>query len=133
MGGSAKQICCDARGHHIVCCNARDEVYHMTGRHGSWERLDGALKHCAVSDNGQLWGVNSSDQIYYKANPSVAARLFRTRGCALRESSPLGASDRQGAASRTASLGPHEARGWPRVIGHVRAVTVPFALALALA
>ena len=78
VGGAAKQIAASNNGQHVVCVNTSDEVYHMTGRHGHWERLDGALKHICAADNGQLWGVNSGDQIYYKANPYVAALLCRS-------------------------------------------------------
>ena len=50
VGGSAKQIHVSPCGQQIICVNSSQEIYRMQGgRHGRWERDDGALVHCTIS------------------------------------------------------------------------------------
>jgi hypothetical protein len=56
------------RSERIVCgTNEKNEIWctsYNGMEHGKWERVPGSLKQVIVRD-GQLWGVNAQDEIYY--------------------------------------------------------------------
>ncbi len=58
--------------------NAAGEIWYRTdvnptsivnsASRGSWTRLDGGLKCVAVNNNGVIWGVNSNNNIFFRAS-----------------------------------------------------------------
>jgi hypothetical protein len=65
VNGALKQI---SATNDVVCgVNKNDEIYctENCDENAAWFRLPGALKHVNINDAGNLWGVNSADQIWY--------------------------------------------------------------------
>jgi len=59
----------------VVGTNSSDQIYQY--RDGSWFLYDGALKDVAISVDGILWGVNSSDLIYTRQDGGFGGPAFK--------------------------------------------------------
>jgi hypothetical protein len=63
VDGSLKQIKV-ASIHHIVGVNDKNEIF--LWKDGDWNLVEGGLlKYVSISPEGNIWGINENDEIWY--------------------------------------------------------------------
>ena len=68
IDGSLKQL--DVSDDEVWGVNSGDAIYKRpVDGSGSWQNINGRLKHVSASGHGYIWGVNAADQIYKCKKP----------------------------------------------------------------
>ena len=65
--GRLRSIHVSSNGKHVIGCNKNQGIYYKPGWNSSvgWRQLSGGLRIAAITDNSQIWGINSNQEIFY--------------------------------------------------------------------